>query len=155
MRLSVILGTCAVAAIALPLSTGAVAQRGQDSDRGSVSRLDRAGSMGELRQGKESIERFQSTTVGTRIRQADPHHPTTDPHGTTDPHHPTTDPHGTTDPHHPTADPHGTMDPHHSTTDPHGTTDPHHPMTDPHGSTDPHHTTTDPHDTDPHHTTPG
>lgn len=144
MRISVFLGTCAAAAIVLPLSTGALAQRGQDSDRGSMSRLDRGGSMGDFRQGKESLERFQGSTVGTRIRQEDPHHPTSDPH------HPTTDPHGTRDPHHPATDSHGWTDQHHPATDTHGTTDPHHPTTDPHGTTDPHHTTTDP-----HHTTPG
>jgi len=131
------LGACATAAIAIPFSAGAVAmQRGQDSDAGSIARPDVGAGAIELRQGKGAIERFQTSTVGTRIRQDD--------HPTVDPHHPATDPH------------HSTTDPHHPTTDPHGSTDPHHPTTDPHGTTDPHHTATDPHVViDPHHTTPG
>jgi len=124
------LGTCAVAAIAVP-ATAVAMQRGQDSDSRPIQQgFDRRSDTTDMRQDKARFDRFESSRVGTRIRQDEhpthPVHPTHDPHDTSDPHHPT-DPHHTTDPH----DPHDTSDPHHPTdlhhtTDPHDTIDPHH-----------------------------
>jgi hypothetical protein len=124
MRLFTFLGTCAVAAIALPAAAMAM-QRGQDSDSRPIQQnFDRRSDTTDMRQDKARFDRFEASRVGTRIRQED--HPTHPDHPAHDPH----DPHQATDPHHST-DPHDTIDPHDST-DPHDTIDPHH--------ADPHHT---------------
>ena len=110
MRLSTFLGTCAVAAIALPAAATAM-QRGQDSDSRPIQQsFDRRSDTTDMRQDKARFDRFEASRVGTRIRQEEhpthPDHPTHDPHDTSDPHHPT-------DLHH-TTDPHDTIDPHHT-----------------------------------------
>ncbi len=70
MRLSTFfLGTCAVAAIAVP-ATAVAMQRGQDSDSRPIQQgFDRRSDTTDMRQDKARFDRFESSRVGTRIRQ--------------------------------------------------------------------------------------